>query len=70
MKIFYKKKKKTVLLNKMQERIPMWIFPIMEMFKYSILEKIKLFKLFSPTMYNTAVMNPLLLTASIKTINK
>lgn len=54
----------------MQERIPMWIFPIMEMFKYSILEKIKLFKLFSPTMYNTAVMNPLLLTASIKTINK
>lgn len=39
------------------------------MFKYSILEKIELFKLFSPTMYNTAVMYPLLLTA-IKTINK
>lgn len=39
-----------------------------EMLQYPILEK-NLNCLFNPTMYNTAVMCPLLLTASIK-INK
>lgn len=54
----------------MQYRIPIQISSNNGNAEVSYTKKKNLSCLFNPTMCNTAVMCPLLLTASIKTINK